>query len=359
MASGTGSQIAFIRTGSLAMDVASVIVGSVGGGWRWTNFVSESIEHNIEELEEQAITGNHDAPPSHEGATSGAGDISIEPNPNALGAFMRAAIGVNSSTQVVDAGSTGTNSGAFAGAPGFTHYFKPRETAHDERSFNEPHAAMVYKDTGSAWFFNGALVGALNFNTTAGQLATTRISLMAREVTTRARTSLISSLVSSGGKPWIWDSVSIELGANSGSLAAVTEFEALELDLVIPHEGVLTHDGTKLWHKIVKSDFRRLNATGTLCFQNQNEYHQFQAYQNRHLRVTARQSANSTQLIGNPSSAFYPTLQIDVPLFKFTSFSVPIGGPNRLTASFNGKGERSDTFGLTVEYRLTNVVSGY
>jgi len=362
MASGTGAQIAIIRTGSLNYDITSVMVGSINGfgeGWRWTNFVSESVEHNKEELEEGAITGNHDAPPSHEGANSGAGDINFEPNPNAIGSWIMAATGVQSNVLVVQAGSTGTNSGDFAGAPGFRHVFTPRPDEHDESTFNEPHAVMVFKDVGSAWVNNGTVVTALNFNFTAGALGTSRATIMAREVALQARTALISSLVSSGGRPWIWDSVSFQIGAASGSLAASAIFESVEVDLVIPHEGIVALDGTRNWAKFAKSDFRRVNISGTLCFQNQDEYDQFRSYENRYLRITARQSASSSQLIGNPSSEFYPTLQMDIPEFKFTSFSAPIGGPNRIQASFNGKGERNDTFGFNIQYTLINVTSGY
>ena len=359
MASGTGSQIAIIRVGSLTLPNTTVMVGSFGGGWRWTNFVSESIEHTIEELEEGALTGNRDTPPSHQGASFGQGDVNFEPNPNAIGSWLYAATGVLSSQLVVDAGSTGGNSGNFAGQAGFTHYFVPRQTEHDESSFNEPHAVLVHKDVGSAWLFNAGPITALSFNFTAGQLGTSRATLMSKAVGLMGRTSFVTSLVSSGGRPWIWDSVSVEIGPNSGNLAAISDFESMELDLTVPHEGIVALNGEKGYAKFPSSDFRRLAVNGTLCFQTNSEYEQFVNYEPRHLRITARQSASSSQLIGNPSSAFYPTIQIDVPAFKMTSFSAPVGGPNRLVASFRGKGERADAYGLMVEYLLTNVTSGY
>jgi hypothetical protein len=362
MASGTGGQIAIIRTGSLNYDVSSVIVGSMGAGWKWTNFISESIEHTLEELEEGAITGHHDAPPSHKGTDFGQGDIELEPNPNALGAFINAVMGSQASALVCDAGSTGTNSSQFAGQAVLQHTFKPRSAAHDLDTFNEPHAFMIYKDVGSAWWANGAIVSALNFNYQAGALLTSRATIMAKEMALRARTNTQSSLVSSGGRPWIWDTVSIQLSTDTdpANLAVFQGFEGLEIDVQVPHEGVVKLNGSKQYAQFQKSDFRRVALSGTGCFRTESEYVAFRQYNARYLRITAT-NVNSELLLGNPASEFYFTLQLDIPAFKLTSFSAPIGSPNRITSSFNGKAERPETNPSSniAEIRLTNVTSGY
>lgn len=362
MASGTGGQLAIIRTGSLDMDISSVIVGSMGGGWRWTNFVTEGLEHNLEELEEGAITGNHDAPPSHKGTDFGEGDITFEPNPVAIGAFIFAACGQQANTLLTEAGSTGANSGNDAGKPVFQHRFTPRVNAHDTETFNEPHALMVFKDIGSAWFFNGAVETAFQIGMTAGQIITGRASFMTKGVELRARTNTQSSLVTSGGRPWVWDTVSVQLGLDDtvNSLAAFDCFESLEIDLQIPHEGIVKLNGTKDYAQFQKSDFRRVALSGTTTFRAQSEYVAFRNYEQRYLRITAT-NVSSKILLGNPDSAHYYTLQIDIPAFKLTSFSVPIGGPNRLTATMNGKAERPETNPTSplIQYLLTNVVSAY
>lgn len=359
MASGTGAQVAITRTGSLTADITSTVAGGYGDGWKWTNFVSESVEHNLEELEEGAITGDHDAPPSHKGTDFGQGDITFEPNPNAIGAWIHAACGIQSNDLVTDGGSTGTNSGNFAGQAVFQHHFIPRLTAHDLDTFNEPHGIMVYKDVGSAWLANGAILTALQFTMTAGALTTARASLMAREMGLQARTSSIAALVSSGGRPWIWDQVSVQLGANEAGLAAVGVFESLAFDLQIPHEGIVKLNGSKFYAQFQKSDFRRMGIDWTMCFRDQSEYLQFRGYEAQYLRVTATNQNSAALLLGNPASPFFYQIQIDIPQFKYLTFSAPVGGPNRIVATGTAKGERDTTAGYMVRYLLTNVSSGY
>jgi len=359
MASGTGGQIALTRTGSLYASATEVVSASFSPvDWRWTNFVSESIEHNLEELEEGAITGRRAAPDSHKGNDFGEGDIELEPNPNALGVFLRAVLGTVSSSLVTEAGSTGANSGDEAGKPTVHHVFTARDDSYDERSHGEPHGVMVYKDTGSAWIFNGSNIWGMDLSFQAGALLTATANIMAREVALLARPSALQSLVSSGGRPWVWDTVSVQIGDSANSLEAITAFEGLSVRYEESIEGVQQLDGNKLFGEFQATDFQRVTVDGTLSFRNQDEYQKFRAYENRFLRITAT-NVNSKILLGNPDSADYYTLTVEIPQFKYTSFSVPISGPNRLQANISGKGEYDTTSGYQIEVRLTNVTSTY
>lgn len=359
MANGAGGQIAISRTGSLNMP--STNVDTMGGlsGWRWTNFVSESIKHNLEQLEEGSITGRRGAPPSYKGLDFGEGEIELEPNPNAFGEYLHLALGTRTTSQVCAAGSTGANSsGVGAGRSVHWHEFTPRETNFDERTFLEPGAVMVYKDTGSAFYFNGAVVNGLEINVVAKELLSAKASLMARDVVLLARTAAITSLVSSGGRPWVWDTVSVQVGPGPSSLAAHNAFEGLKIGVEVPLEGVALLDGTKKYGEMQQNDFRRTTLEGNLSFRNLDEYLAFTAYESRYLRITAT-NVNSNLLLGNPSSAFYFQLQIDIPNFKIVEYDAPIGGPSRITASFQGKAEMSDVGTAEIIVRLTNTTSFY
>lgn len=352
MSSGTGAQIAISRVGSL------LSVASTNSMWHWTNFVSESLEHQLEELEEGAITGRRDAPPSHKGTDFGGGDIVLEPNPMAIGHYMNAWFGVCSGALLTHAGSTGANSGTFAGNPVLQHTFTPRQSAHDEKTFLEPYAFMVYRDVGSAFVHQGAIVPSLTFNIEAGQLVGATATIMSRTVNRMARTAAISSLVSSGGKPWIWDQASIEIGPGANSLATNTSFESLEIGLEMPNEGVVFLDGTKNYGEFQPNDFRRVNISGTQSFRDQTAYDDFIAYEAKYLRVTLTQ-VNSQLMLGNPNSAYYLTLQIEIPQMKYLSWNAAVGGPNRLQAQFTAKGEYSESDGYMVKAYLTNIFSNY
>lgn len=353
MASGTGGQIAIHKTSSLYLDVTTATA--------WTNFVTESIEHNLEELEEGSITGRRDAPPSHKGIDFAEGDIIFEPNPNAIGHFLNGAFGTLVNSQITAAGSTGSNSGEAAGKPTMSHLFTPRQTAFDERTFLEPYTVMVYKDNGSAFFNQGAVFTRLEFNMQAGALMGATVGLMARRVTRGERTAAINSLVSSGGRPWIWDMASVEIASGGTGVAFLTgntNFEQFQMSIETPQEGVVLLDGNKNYAEFQPNDFRRVNISGTISFRNQVEYDAFISFEPRYTRLTMT-NQNSVLILGNPSSAGRYTLTFDIPKMKFLTWSTPINGPNRLTTSFTAKAEFDDTAGFMITAELINVTSTY
>lgn len=355
MSSGSGAQIALLRTNSLYSDYATSVTS-----WAWTNFVSESIEHNLEELEEGSITGYKDAPPSHQGIDFGQGDVDMEPNPIAIGKWMQACFGQSSGSVLTEAGSTGANSNTnIAGKPVIQHMFIPIQSASNEKNFLPSYDVAVYKDVGSAFIFQGAQIHEMEIGVTAGQLATARFSLMSRKVTRKARNATaISSLVSSGGRPWVWDMASVQIGLSANSLAANTNFEGITINMSTPLEGVVLLDGNKNYAEFQVNEFRRVNVNGTISFRNQEEYDAFVAYENRYLRLTLT-NQNSSQQLGNPDSAYYFQLRFDIPMFKFLSWSTPVGGPNRLQTQFTGRAEFDTSSLYQIEARLINTHSVY
>lgn len=362
MPSGSGGQIAIFSVGSLYTQATSALVA----GAQWTNFVSENIEHTLAELEEGAITGYKAAPPSHKGIDSGQGEIQLEPNPNAIGTFLRGVLGQSSGTLLTHAGSWGASSGGLLnsppGMPGprpvVQHRFLPRQTAFDAFTYLPPHGLAVYKDVGSMMLFMGTVFNGIEFQIQAGQLTKATVMTMARDVVMFERISSLAALRNPGGKPWIWDMASIQVGPGVNSLAAYTNFEALNIKYETPIEGVVLLDGTKKYGEYQVNDFQRVSANGTLSFRSYEEYITFRDYTNRYLRVNLS-NTNSDQWIGNPASAHYFALQVAVPQFKFLTWSTPIQGPNRLTTQFKAKGEFDVTSLFNIEMLLTNTTSAY
>jgi hypothetical protein len=355
MATGNGAQIAFAKIGSLYRDVNTLNI--------WASFTSESLEHKLEELEEGSITGRRDAPPSHKGLDSGDGDINFEPTPEFIGHLFKAWFGTHVASTVTAAGSTGANSGTFAGAAQMYHKFTPTQAAFSDRTFLEPYNIGVYRDVGSMFIFKGAIMPTLKLSAQAKQLVKCTGTFMARTVD-RIERANVASLVSSGGRPWVWDMASVELGTGIGSstLASRPEFEKTDFTFDLPHEGTALLDGTKKYAEFNPSDFRRMKIEGTMSFRDQATYDQFKAYENIRARFTFL-NVNSKLSLGNPASldqtAFlgYPGFRIHVPLMKFLSWSAPISGPNRVTASFTAKAEYSEAEGFSVIAELLNIVS--
>ena len=76
-------------------------------------------------------------------------------------------------------------------------------------------------------------------------------------------------------------------------------------------------------------------------------------------------NVNSALTLGNvatlDANAFlgYYGLRLHIPSLKYLSWSAPIGGPNRLQASFTAKAEYDDAEGNMIEVELFNVTSTY
>lgn len=360
MASGTGGQIAYTRAGSLHHEITSV--NSIAlDNWRWTNFVSENLEHMLNELEEGAITGNKDTPPSHKGLDTGQGDINLEPNPDAFGGYLRAVFGQSSGTILCDVGSINANASKYgAGKSVYQHTFLPIQTNVEENSFLPAYHFLVYRDVGSAWLFQGSIVPEIEISLQAGQLAKAKANIMARSVTRVARTNSIEYLPPSKGQPWVWDAASIQVGAGPGfsSLAANADYESFNLTMSVPMEGVVKLDGTKKYSEFQMNEYRRVKISGSISFKNHAEYDAFIAYESRGLRITMT-NVQSSMVIGNPNSAFYPTLTIEIPNMKYLKWNPTIGGPNRLIAPFEAKAERDVNSLYMISMRLVNVTSNY
>lgn len=362
MPSGSGGQIALFSVGSLYTQATSALVS----GAQWTNFVSENIQHTLAELEEGAITGYKAAPPSYKGLDSGAGEIQLEPNPNAIGTFLRGVFGQSSGSILTAAGSWGASSGGLlnqpAGMPGprpvARHRFVPRQDAFDERTYLPPHGLAVYRDIGSMMLFMGSIFNSIEFQIQAGQLTKATVAMMAREVVMFSRTSSLAALRNPGGRPWVWDMSSIQVGPGVNSLAAFTNYESLSVKYETPIEGVSLLDGTKFYGEFQANGFQRVSGQATLSFRNYDEYLAFREYSARFLRINLS-NANSDQIIGNPASAFFFALQVDVPQMKYLTWSTPIQGPNRLTTQVTFKGELDVGSLYNIEMLLTNTTSAY
>jgi hypothetical protein len=247
----------------------------------------------------------------------------------------------------------------YAGARNVTmHRFVPSQTAYEERCYLPPYALALYKDTGSMMLFEGGVFPSIEFNIQAGQLAKSTVNFMSRNVTMFERITSLAALRNPGGKPWVWDAASVQMGPGVSSLAAFDKFEQLTIKYETPMEGVVLLNATKKYAEYQVNGFQRVNLSGTMSFRNYDEYLTFKAYNNQFFRL-AFSNQNSDQVIGNPASAYFFGLELDLPQMKFLTWSTPVQGPNRLTTQFTGKGELDTTSLYNIEARLINTTSGY
>lgn len=346
MASGNAGKVALAKIGSLYTDTNSVNT--------WMGFTDENLEHKLDELEEGALTGRRDAPNSYKGLDHGAGDVNYEPNPNAVGHMLNAWFGTLSSS-VVTAASSG-----YSGQ--YIHRFTPTQTPFSDRTFLAPYNFAVYRDINSAFIFKGTIFPSLKFVIKAKELVKATATLMSRKVDLLDYTAGMNSLVSGGGRPWIWDMASIEYSTDttSANLAANAEFEEMNISFDLPHEGIPLLDGTKNYAEFVPSDFRRIKIDGTMSFRSESMYLAFKNYEQHRMRVsllnvntalfqgTIADSADASSFIN------YPGLRFHFPAVKFTAWSAPVKGPNRIIANFSAKAEYLDAAGFSAAVDLLN-----
>lgn len=355
MASGNAGKVALAKIGSLYSDVNTANL--------WFGFTSETLEHKLDELEEGALTGYRDAPDSFEGLSAGAGDVEFEPNPNAVGHPLFAWFGTLASSIVTPVTSVGANSGAFAGAPQMFHRLIPSQVPFSNRTFLAPYNVAVYRDVQSAFIFKQSIFTTVKLMIKANQLVKGTGTIMSRQVDLLDFTAGMNSLVSSGGKPWIWDMASLEYSTDTSTanLAARTDLEEFNITFDLPNDGIPLLDGTKKNAEFVPSDFRRIKIDGSMSFRDEQAYIDFKNYTQHRMRITML-NVNSTLVIGNPLSADqtafmgYPGMRFHFPAMKFTSWSAPVKGPNRIVAQFNAKAERSAAEGFTCAVELNNIV---
>jgi hypothetical protein len=351
MASGNGGQFAFAKIGSLYRDVNTVNL--------WGNFVSETLEHKFDEVKEMSISGRRDEPNTYQGVNHGAGDVVMQPHPNVIGTFFKAWYGTYVASTITGATSGGANSGNLAGAPQNWHKFTPNQSPFSAFTYLEPYNFMIYRDVGSAWLYKQSIVPQLKMEVQAGQLVKMTASIMARQVDLIQRTAGIQSMVSSGGRPWLWDAASVELSTDTttANLAARTDFESLTFTFDLPCTGVSFLDGGKKYGEFSPTDFRKLTVDGTMSFRDQTAYQAFVNYNALRLRMTML-NVNSYLLLGNPSSADatqflgYFGMRIILPQMKFIQWSAPITGPNRITAKFQARAEYSEAEGISSQVEL-------
>jgi hypothetical protein len=349
MASGNGGKIAISKIGSLYTDVSTAD--------KFFSFTDETLEHTLDELEEGAITGRRDAPNSYKGLDMGKGDINFEPNPETLGHILYGWFGTIA-TSVVDVGSA-ANTPPFSAE--YFHRFTPSNVSFSDRTFLAPYNVAVYRDVQSAFLFKQSIFTTVKLMFKANALVKATGTLMGRTVDLFDYTAGMNSLVSSGGRPWLWDMASVEYSSDTttGNLAARTDFEEFNVTFDLPHDGVPLLDGTKKYAEFTPSDFRRIKFDGSMSFRDEDAYTAFKNYEEHYVRATLL-NVNSLLTLGDPSSADataflgYPGLRLNIPAFKFTSWSAPIKGPNRISAAFNGKAEFNQSAGYTCAVDLLN-----
>jgi len=302
--------------------------GTATDSWDYFTIISESLTTDIEQLVEEGMRGRFDEGPTQEGLLTVAGDIVFEPHPTLFGHMLR--------------GVTGQASGTLVSSV-TTWEFLPTQSDFTEGVCAlPPFTLQVFRDAGSAWQFTDAVVNGLTVEVAGGTIKRATANILARV------SSLMTATTPSyeTGSPWTWDASSISIAG-----AANSDFENYTFNINNNLEGVATMNATKLHAKYMRTGYRTWGLSGTLCFADQTEYNAFRASTQQRYLITV----TGATITGSQTN----DMTLDMPQLRYTSMPINIGGPGRISATFEGNPKFDTTSSYAFRATMVNTRETY
>lgn len=295
----------------------------------WLEAITEEVGLDKPPLIAEGNRGIFDEGEHYEGPNTVTGDINIEASPISIGALLKAALG-EPSTSVVDSV--------------YQHIFKPNTSDFDEKCAMPPFTMHKYLDEGgSASLFYDLNANNLEINMANGSLLTAKIGVVGGNF------SQLSPLTASYPTDRIWS-----FDQSSVSLAAAAVDEIVDLTITIENniEAMHTLNASKYPSRIKRTAHRAVNVSGTMKFDNQDEYQEFLSQSERNLTVAF---LGDTEV----SSGHYEELTAILPLNRHTEYKPTIGGAGEIEVSFSSKGVYSVDSATAIQFTLVNTQAGY
>ena len=219
------------------------------------------------------------------------------------------------------------------------HIFTPRQATdfHADCPIN-PYTLEVYRDQGNAFQFLGSIVNtlALNFSTTDKILKAT-LGIIAKNIGSVEKTGL--SLEAT--KPFVWENAVISIGGSPNN-----DLENFSLNWDNKCVAKYTLNNTVIPRKIIRSGFREIPVSFTIDFVNRTEYDYFILGTERAFQVKFEGA-----VCDDPVKY---TLQIDLPLVRYLTYPINIGGPGPIVCGVTGEA-KYDAAGYALLATLINL----
>lgn len=201
-----------------------------------------------------------------------------------------------------------------------------------------PFTFEVYRDTTSSFLFSGAVMNSLQFEVAPNQELRATINCIAKSVAVSSKTS--PTFVSSPVEPFAFDTCSISIGGAGTALV-----EALTVNINNQLEGIPALNATTAVAKIRRTGPQQVNISGTMDFSNLTEFNNFINQTEQAFDINFTRGAFELRMI--------------LPRVVYTAFPVSMGGRERMTVSFEGKGRYHTGSATAVDIRVTTTSSGF
>ena len=277
--------------------------------------INESLNKTVAQIVEDNMYQRFGESPSHEGVNAIDGSIQIQPEPDGIGYFLKAAFG-----QVTTTSDTNDQ----------THVFRPVDVDFDNKAALPPFSFLLDRDVNSNMLYSDCLVNNITIEAANGELLSLSVDIIGGTYADNASVAATFT----DFEPFPWDTSSVQFnGVFLGDLRSFTLQVANNLETVYTLAGSRTPD------KIKRTGM--VNVTGTLVldfasnslmteFLNQNERQLFLNFESR----------------TNSPAEFL----IDIALMRITEYTVGVAGPgiNQLNMNFVGKYDVDSSYAIQI-----------
>lgn len=304
-----------------------------------TDFVpilSESFEHTIEQLDDDAIKAVLDRQDVFEGLNSVAGSVEVHVRPNSIGHLLRAVLGAPTTTQ-----PDATNASTV-----YLHTYTPTQTAFADTTPLPPYTFEINRGISGSNTIQ--VVGAVCNNLTLDFSSDQKLLHCTSDWLAK-NTSLIAKTSPSyeTPDPFNWSQGVIKIATVANNL-----MESCSITINNNLEGVTTLNNTELISRIARTDLRSIAIEFTMDMQDTTEYTNFINQTEQALQITF------TGAVAGGAVNFQ--LIIDIPVFRPESYSwVMNSATGRISASIAGAGLYSTSDTHSIKMRLFNTKSSY
>lgn len=278
-------------------------------------FVSETLELNINQIEDNSLKARFYKNSSFAGERSIEGSLSVEAQPEAIGFLLSAFTGADDVTDHV-------------------HTFKMQEEDFDGIVASRPFTTEVYRDQGSAFLYYDCVGNTIDISVSNGELVNFELGVIGGGFSKQAASS---PTFPTGQTPFKWDQTSASFDDNA-------ELDITELTITGNKnlEALYSLQNSSTPRKIKRSGFEEITVTGNILFQSHSYFDAFN-------------EQTTHQLIVNFQSNSPNNLTIDIPQLKFTAAPITADGPGVIEMSFTANAEFNVGSNTAMEINLTNV----
>jgi len=220
----------------------------------------------------------------------------------------------------------------------YKHVFTPMQTLAQEFAAGAqdsplwPYTFDIFRDQGVPFSILGAVVNTLNLSfSTSDKIMKAACGILAKNggVGTAAGIALEAT------KPFVWENAKIGVGGTyAGSPNNNLESFSLTWDNKCIEKFLLNN--TAIPAKIIKTGYREVPVSFVIDFVDRTEYNHFLSGTERQFQIILEGSA----VPGDAASTPY-TLQLDLPLVRYLTYPINIGGPGRMMCAVTGKAKYS------------------